>query len=173
MKLTELFAGELDTEAAASRRVLERVPEGRNDWKPHEKSMSLGYLATLVATMPSWITMMVRQNELDFAPPGREPYRPPVLESIRALVDTHDRHVADARAAHPGLGPASPSRGGALLGRAASFAGDRARCDARAPCGIPRPSKPILPTVLTARPQRGAPRSRTFLSLPLSGDSCS
>ena len=45
MKLTELFLTQLETEAALSRRALERVPEGRNDWKPHEKSMQLGYLA--------------------------------------------------------------------------------------------------------------------------------
>ena len=43
MKMTELFLGELDREAGSTRRTLERVPEGRNDWKPHEKSMPLGY----------------------------------------------------------------------------------------------------------------------------------
>ncbi len=53
MKLTEFFAGLLEREAAISRRALERVPEDRPDWKPHDKSMPLGYLATLVATMPS------------------------------------------------------------------------------------------------------------------------
>src|SRR5687767_9585897 len=59
MKLTELFLGELDREAAITRRALERVPEGRDEWKPHDKSMPLGRLAGLVAMMPSWITMMI------------------------------------------------------------------------------------------------------------------
>ena len=68
MKMTELFFAELERETPLTRRVLERVPEGRNDWKPHPKSMPLGYLATLVATIPSWIAMMVTQNELDFNP---------------------------------------------------------------------------------------------------------
>ena len=47
MKLTELFLAELERELPATRRVLERVPEGRNDWKPHEKSMAMGHLAAL------------------------------------------------------------------------------------------------------------------------------
>ena len=70
MKLTELFIPELEREAALSRRVLERVPEGRNEWQPHPKSMRLGYLAALVASMPGWIEMMVNHDELDFASPG-------------------------------------------------------------------------------------------------------
>lgn len=70
MKLTELFLGELDREAPLTRRVLERVPEGRNDWRPHEKSMPLGRLAALVAGMPSWLAMMIDKNEFDLNPPG-------------------------------------------------------------------------------------------------------
>ena len=68
MKLSELYLGELEREAPASRRILERVPDGFYEWKPHAKSMPLGYLATLVATMPGWIDMMVNQDELDIAP---------------------------------------------------------------------------------------------------------
>ena len=45
MKVSELFLAELEEEASSTRRVLEQVPEGRNDWKPHPKSMPLGYLA--------------------------------------------------------------------------------------------------------------------------------
>src|SRR5579884_2429740 len=65
MKLAELFLAQLENEAASSRRVLERVPDGRNDWKPHPKSMPLGYLAALVASMPSWIEMMIASDEFD------------------------------------------------------------------------------------------------------------
>jgi uncharacterized damage-inducible protein DinB len=65
MKLTELFLAELEREAASSRRTLERVPEGQNDWKPHPRSMALGYLAALIAHMPAWIAMMVKQDQLD------------------------------------------------------------------------------------------------------------
>ena len=58
MKITELLLAELDREAVGIRKTLERVPEGKNDWKPHEKSMPLGYLATIVATIPAWLDMV-------------------------------------------------------------------------------------------------------------------
>ena len=68
MKLTELLLAELDREVPRSRRALQEVPAGKYDWKPHEKSMILGYLANMVATMPSWLAMGVTMNELDVAP---------------------------------------------------------------------------------------------------------
>lgn len=70
MKLTELFLGELDREAPLTRRALERVPEGRNDWKPHAKSMPLGRLAALIAGMPGWLAMMIEKDDFDLNPPG-------------------------------------------------------------------------------------------------------
>jgi uncharacterized damage-inducible protein DinB len=70
MKLTDLFLDELDREGPLTRRVLERVPEGRNEWRPHEKSMPLGRLAALVAGMPSWLAMMIDKDEFDLNPPG-------------------------------------------------------------------------------------------------------
>ena len=68
--ITDLFVAELAEEAAITRRALERVPEGRNDWRPHPRSMPLGYLAVLVATMPGWVHMTLAQDSLDLAPPG-------------------------------------------------------------------------------------------------------
>ena len=99
MKMTDLFLAQLERESASSRRALERVPEGRNDWKPHEKSMQLGYLATLVATMPSWITMMVKQDELDMNPPGGSRFSPQVLNGRKELLEALDKSVASAREA--------------------------------------------------------------------------
>ena len=58
MKLTDLFLVQLEQEAGRTRRALERVPEGRDDWKPHDKSMPLGRLAMLVARMPPWVSMI-------------------------------------------------------------------------------------------------------------------
>ena len=66
MQINQFFLSQLDREVAASRRVLDRVPEGRNSFKPHEKSMELGYLAALVAQMPGWIAMMISTDELNF-----------------------------------------------------------------------------------------------------------
>jgi len=102
MKLTDLFLGELEREAASSRRVLERVPEGRNDWKPHEKSMPLGYLATLVATMPGWIEMMIHTDQLDMTKKGDSKYKQETRQTNSALLAALDESVAKARSALQG-----------------------------------------------------------------------
>ena len=68
MTMTEWFLAELESEAAKSRRVLEQVPTGKRDWKPHERSMALGYLSDLVANIPSWVGMAITLDELDVAP---------------------------------------------------------------------------------------------------------
>jgi uncharacterized damage-inducible protein DinB len=99
MKLTELFLGELSREAALTRRAIERVPEGRDDWKPHQKSMPLGRLAALVATMPSWIAMMIEKDELDLNPPGAKGSFQRDLRTNTDLVEALDQGVAGARAA--------------------------------------------------------------------------
>ena len=99
MKLTDLLLAELEREGAASRRTLERVPDGLYEWKPHEKSMKMGYLSTLVATMPGWIETMVNQDQLDFAPKGGSAYKPAELRTSGDLVQALDGAVAKARAA--------------------------------------------------------------------------
>lgn len=99
MKLIDLFLGELETEAAGTRRVLERVPSGRNSWKPHEKSMELGYLASLCATMPAWIDLMVNRDELDIQAPDNTKFKPQSWATSSDLVRMLDESVAEARAA--------------------------------------------------------------------------
>lgn len=96
MKMTDLFLAQLERETFGTHRALERVPEGRNDWKPHQKSMPLGYLATLVATMPSWIVMMINQDELDMNPPGGSRFKPQELHTNRELLTALDESVARA-----------------------------------------------------------------------------
>ena len=99
MKLTELLLADLEREAAGTRRVLERVSEGREDWKPHPKSMALGYLTNLVATMPSWIVKMVNHDMWDLNPPGGEPYQQPKMATRIEWLAAHDEGVAKAREA--------------------------------------------------------------------------
>lgn len=61
------FLHELEAEVPATRKCLERIPESLSDWKPHERSMSMGYLALLVAEIPKWITNIIEKSEIDFA----------------------------------------------------------------------------------------------------------
>jgi uncharacterized damage-inducible protein DinB len=99
MKLTELFLGQLEREAASTRRVLERVPDGKTEWQPHPKSMKMGYLATLMATMPGWVDMMINQNELDLRPVGGAPYKQQEFGTSAELIAALDASVAKGRAA--------------------------------------------------------------------------
>ena len=92
MKLTEMFLAELEREAGGTRRALERVPDGKYDWKPHPKSMAFGYLAELVATMPSWSVFTIEQDEFDLAT-----YQKPSYKTAKDLVRGHDEAVAAAR----------------------------------------------------------------------------
>src|SRR5215468_1521387 len=99
MKLTEIFKAQLEDEAGRTRRALERTPEGRDDWKPHDKSMPLGRLAMLVARMPSWISLIVDRDSLDLNPPGGSNLDQKPLRTSAELVQAHDEAVAGARKA--------------------------------------------------------------------------
>ena len=85
---------EFDVEMATTRRLLERVPSDRGDWKPHEKSFPLGHLAQLVSWMPGWITRTLHEPFIDLAAGGRYS-----LESTDSLLEVFDENVKTARAA--------------------------------------------------------------------------
>ena|SRR5690348_3575516 len=97
MKITELLLAELDREAVGIRKTLEQVPEGKNDWKPHPKSMPLGQLATIVATIPAWLDMIVNHDELDINPPGGSKYRPQAWKTRRELLDQFEASLKKGR----------------------------------------------------------------------------
>ena len=99
MTMTELFLAQLEAEAARTRRTLEKVPEGRDEWKPHDKSMPFGQLAMLVAQMPSWTALILQQDELDLNPPGGSNISQRPLRTSAELVEAHDEGVARAREA--------------------------------------------------------------------------
>jgi uncharacterized damage-inducible protein DinB len=95
MKMTELYLAQLERELPITRKALERVPEGKNDWKPHPKSMLFGYLAALVASMPSWITMAIEQDSLDLGSGAAQK----AVETNRELLAVFDKAAESARQA--------------------------------------------------------------------------
>ena len=99
MKLTDFLRAEMDREVDRSRRALEQAPEGKYDWKPHERSMAFGYLANMVATIPMWITMQISQDELDIAPKDGSKFEQKRLDSSAELMDALDKAAAGAREA--------------------------------------------------------------------------
>jgi uncharacterized damage-inducible protein DinB len=99
MKLTEFFREELDREVERSRKALEQVPDGKYQWKPHDKSMIFGYLADMVATIPTWLTMEINRDELDIAPAEGQGTRKAPKETSADLVKALDEAAAEARSA--------------------------------------------------------------------------
>jgi uncharacterized damage-inducible protein DinB len=99
MELKQLYLGQLNREAEASRKAIERVPEGRNGWKPHERSMPLGLLAALVATMPGWVTLMIETDELNLDDPANEKFRTKPIATRAELLKLLDESVSRSRRA--------------------------------------------------------------------------
>ena len=93
MSICESLAAELRQEAKVTRRILERVPEGSFDWKPHERSMSLGRLAGHVAELPSLIAPALTQPELNFAAGNYSPFVP---SSTAELLERFDENIEKA-----------------------------------------------------------------------------
>lgn len=102
MKLTEFFREQLDREVERSRKALEQVPDGKYDWKPHERSMIFGYLADMVATIPTWITMEIKRDDLDVAPAEGQSTKKAPKETSADLVKALDEAAAEARSALEG-----------------------------------------------------------------------
>jgi uncharacterized damage-inducible protein DinB len=99
MKLTEFLLAELDREVERSRRALEQVPQGKYDWKPHEKSMIFGYLANMVATIPTWVAMEITQDELDVAPADGSKMEQKRMDTSDELLAALDKSAAGGRSA--------------------------------------------------------------------------
>lgn len=89
----EALIDELKHEAANTRKILERVPLDKADWKPHEKSMTLGRLATHVAEMMGWIKSTIEQDELDFS---KVKYVPKTYTTTKELLDNFDKMTKEA-----------------------------------------------------------------------------
>jgi len=99
MELKEFFLKQLEQETTLTRKTIERVPEGRNDWKPHQKSMALGYLAALVAAMPGWVAFMIEGDELNFEDPSADKFRTRAADTRAELLTLLDESFAKAKRA--------------------------------------------------------------------------
>lgn len=91
--IASALIAEMEHEAATTRKCLERIPAEKFDWKPHEKSMSFGKLASHVAEMFGWTPATLQQPELDFAKFDYKPFEPATTED---LVEFLDKNVAEA-----------------------------------------------------------------------------
>jgi len=95
MSLTQMLLKEMEQEAQTTRKMLERVPSDKFDWKPHEKSMTIRSLSTHIAELPSWVSMTLTTTELDFA---NNPYQLQKIDSKEDLMAYFEKSLEDGRA---------------------------------------------------------------------------
>jgi uncharacterized damage-inducible protein DinB len=99
MTFAQMTLPEFDQEMGSTRKVLERVPEDKLDWRPHPKSNTIGWNANHLVEMPTWINATMAASSLDIAPPGGPQYVSPKLSTQKDLLETFDKNVAAARQA--------------------------------------------------------------------------
>ena len=125
MGVSEGLLKEIDLEMASTRRTLERIPEDKLTWKPHEKSMGLGRLAGHLAELPGFGLRMMQVDSFDLGnrPPGQ---KPPMAESQKHVLEIFDKNVAQLREAIAGASDADLQKNWTLaLGEKKSYEGPR------------------------------------------------
>jgi uncharacterized damage-inducible protein DinB len=125
MGLSEGFLAEFDHEMVSTRKTLERIPEDKLAWKPHDKSMGLGRLAGHIAELPSMGSRVMQSEVFDLAsrPAGVKPL---VAESQKHVLGIFDKNVADLRAALAGASDADLQKTWTLaLGEKKFYSGPR------------------------------------------------
>lgn len=96
MALSETILPEFDHEMANTRKTLERVPQDKFGWKPHDKSWSLKELATHLANSPSWTVLILKEDSFDTAPKDGKPLKTPEVSTRFEMLEMFDKNVADA-----------------------------------------------------------------------------
>lgn len=94
MNVIQLLLKELEQEAQTTRKMLERIPNDKYDWQPHEKSMTIRQVATHIAELPGWVTMALTTDELDFA---TNPYQPETINNTSELLELLEDSLADGK----------------------------------------------------------------------------
>jgi uncharacterized damage-inducible protein DinB len=100
MSIAESFLPEFDREMGVTRRLLERIPDGQFDWKPHERSMTLGRLAEHLAELPGWATVTINDSGIEMTTRRPADYVRPVTRA--AVLEMFDQNVGKARGALAG-----------------------------------------------------------------------
>jgi len=95
MALGASFTGELTHEAAGTRKLLSRIPEDKLDWKPHDKSMTLGRLACHVAELPQWVKLIVEQDSFNMVPGALNRLKAATTEELLQQFDECIQEAAD------------------------------------------------------------------------------
>ena len=95
MEIIPMLLKEMGEEAQTTRKMLERIPNDKFDWQPHEKSMTIRRLATHIAELPSWVSMAITTDELDFAD---NPYVPTVINNTGELLALLEKSLAEGKA---------------------------------------------------------------------------
>ena len=98
MRIGEAMIPEFDMEMAGTRKVLERIPDRLLDWRIHERSNTVGWVANHLADIPKWTSMAIEHDSLDVEPAEGEPYRTPKETTTAAILAAFDQNVAAARA---------------------------------------------------------------------------
>jgi uncharacterized damage-inducible protein DinB len=99
MALSAALLPEFDQEMASTRKTLERVPNNKFSFKPHEKSTAMRQLAGHLANLPEWLTVTIKQDSLDLAPGGVQMQPPPAPKDNKELLAVFDKNVKEGRAA--------------------------------------------------------------------------
>lgn len=129
MTIGQSMLMEFDEEMKNTRKVLERVDDSQWGWKPHAKSGTVGWLASHIATMVSWIPFTLQTEELDYAPVGGPSYEPPKIENRQQLLAELDKNVPEARKALANVSDADMIKDWTLLaGGHKIFTMPRAAC---------------------------------------------
>ena len=104
MAISDALVAEFDHEMQGTRKTLERVPDDKFDWKPHEKSYTMQALSSHLANIPTWMTMTLNQESLDVMPEGEPEFKSPQAKDTAELLRFFDENVAEARKVLAGTG---------------------------------------------------------------------
>lgn len=95
MTIIQFLQQQLEQEGNTTRRMLQRIPDDKLDWQPHEKSMTIKRLASHIAELPTWLGMALHTDELDFE---NNPYQPVNITSTAQLLEFFEKNLAEGKA---------------------------------------------------------------------------